>query len=293
MADINSIAPDAMGKDETDDKEHIWRILGYGNPGTGKTHFGFTMPEPVFCIDTENKAHSITNKFDKEIYLFEANNYDEAVNALNQSLDALEAVYAGDVDEFSEGTRGTIMVDSMSNLWDWAQQKYMEMAYPGRERNEVNFQSALQGGNDSDWQSIKRLHNERFRERMVKSSFNLYWTATSQEDYASILSGSDDPPAKPNGEKNNLYKATELIHFFEGEEGKPAANLKKNARTKWRFGGLYYPTFHKVSEILDNIVAAEANPEDITFGELKKTFPQEVDLFDGDPDIIMKGGQEE
>ena len=292
MADINSIAPDAMGKDETDDKEHIWRILGYGNPGTGKTHFGFTMPEPVFCIDTENKAHSITNKFDKEIYLFEANNYDEAVNALNQSLDALEAVYAGDVDEFPEGTRGTIMVDSMSNLWDWAQQKYMEMAYPGRERNEVNFQSALQGGNDSDWQSIKRLHNERFRERMVKSSFNLYWTATSQEDYASILSGSDDPPAKPTGEKNNLYKATELIHFFEGEQGVPTSNLKKSALTKWKFGMLQWPTFDIVEEIIMSIQKAEGSDEDVTLGELKNSFPQDVDLHDGDPDLVYTNSED-
>jgi len=293
MTDINSIAPDAMGKDESDDKEHIWRVLGYGNPGTGKTHFGFTMPEPVFCIDTENKAHSITDKFDKQIYLFEVDNYDEAINAMNQALDALEAVYAGKVDGFEKGTRGTIMVDSMSNMWDWAQQKYMEMAYPGRERNEVDFQSALQAGNDSDWQSIKRLHNERFRERMVRSNFHIYWTSTSREDYNAILSGSDDPPAKPTGEKNNLYKATELLHFFEGENGRPAANLKKNARTKWRFGGLYYPTFEDVSDIIEGIVQAEASPEDITLKELKESFPQQVDLYDGDPDIIMKNGGEE
>lgn len=285
MVDVSSIAPDAMDKDESDDKEHIWRLLGYGNPGTGKTHFGFTMPEPVFCIDTENKAHSITDKFDKEIYVFEVDNYDEATNALNQSLDALQAY----LDQ--EGVRGTLMVDSMANMWDWAQQKYMEMAYPGRNVNEVDFQSALQSG-DSDWQSIKRLHNERFREQMVTSPFNLYWTSTSREDYGAILQGSDDPPAKPTGEKNNVYKATEVLHFYEGEDGKPAANLKKNARTKWRFGGLMYPTFDKVSEIIENIVAAETDPEDITFSELKATFPQEVGLYEGDPDLIMTGGEE-
>jgi hypothetical protein len=285
MVDVSSIAPDAMGKDESDNKEHIWRVLGYGNPGTGKTHFGFTMPEPVFCIDTENKAHSITDKFDKEIYLFEVDNYDEAINALSQSLDALEKY------QTEEGVRGTLMVDSMSNMWDWAQQKYMEMAYPGRDPNEVDFKSALQSG-DSDWQSIKRLHNERFRDKMATSDFHLYWTSTSREDYGAILSGSDDPPAKPTGEKNNVYKATEVLHFFEGEDGRPAANLKKNARTKWRFGGLYYPTFQKVEEIIEGIVDAETSPEDITLGDLKKSFPQEVDLYDGDPDLIMGGGEE-
>ena len=286
MVDVSSIAPDAMDSEESGSKEHIWRVLAYGNPGTGKTHYGFTMPEPVFCIDTENKAHSITDKFDKEIYLFEVDNYDEAVNTLNQSLDALQKFWE------EENTRGTIMVDSMANLWDWAQQKYMEMAYPGRDANEVDFQSALQGGNDSDWQSIKRLHNERFREKMVTSPYNLYWTSTSREDYGAILQGSDDPPAKPTGEKNNVYKATEVLHFYEGEDGKPTANLKKNAQTKWRFGGLQYPTHDKVSEIINSVVEAEKSPDDITFGELKEKFPQKVDLYDGDPDLIMQGNED-
>jgi hypothetical protein len=285
MVDVSSIAPDAMDKDESDGKEHIWRVLGYGNPGTGKTHFGFTMPEPIFCIDTENKAHSITDKFDKEIFLFEVNNYDEAKNALNQSLDALEAYWN------EEDVRGTLMVDSMSNMWDWAQQKYMEMAYPGRDPHEVNFQSALQSG-DSDWQSIKRLHNENFREEMVTSPFHLYWTCTSREDYAAMLSGSDDPPAKPDGEKNNVFKATEVVHFYEGEDGKPSANLKKNARTKWRFGGLEYPEFDKVEEIIESIVQAEKDPQPVTLSELKGTFSQDVSLFDGDPDVVMSGGEE-
>lgn len=285
MVDVSSIAPDAMSKEDSDGKEHIWRILGYGNPGTGKTHFGFTLPEPIFCIDTENKAHSITDKFDKEIYIFEVNNYDEAISALNQALDALEMYQKED------GVRGTLMVDSMSNLWDWAQQKYMEMAYPGREKHEVNFKSALQS-RDSDWQTIKRLHNERFRERMVTSPFNLYWTSTSREDYNAILSGDDSPPAKPDGEKNNIYKATEVLHFFEGEDGRPAVNLKKNARTRWRFGGLYYPSFTDVEEILEGIVEAEKSPESITLKELKSKFSQDVELFDGDPDIIMSGGEE-
>ena len=285
MVDVSSIAPDAMDKGEADGKQHVWRILGYGNPGTGKTHFGFSMPAPVFCIDTEGKAHSITDKFDKDIYVFEVSNYDEARDALSQALDALRKY------QKEEGVIGTLMVDSMANMWDWSQQKYMEMAYPGRDPHEVNFKSALQSG-DSDWQTIKRLHNQQFREPMLASPFHLYWTSTSREDYGAILQGSDDPPAKPTGEKNNVYKATEVLHFYEGADGKPHANLKKNARTKWRFGSLEYPTFRKVSEIIDNVVAAEKNPEDITLGELKETFPQSVDLYDGDPDLIMQGSDE-
>lgn len=291
MVDVSNIAPDAMSKGESDEKKHTWRLLGYGNPGTAKTHFGFSMVEhedigPVFCIDTEGKAHSITHKFDGEIYVWEVSNYDEAQEALSQALDAAEK-YLVEEDE-----RGVIMVDSMTHLWDWAQQKYMEMAYPGRDPNEVNFQSALQGGNDSDWQSIKRLHNDRFRKKMLESGFHLYWTATSREDYGAILSGQDDPPAKPQGEKNNIYKATDVLHFYEGEDGVPTANLKKAALTKWKFGKLEWPTFDKASEIIRSVVSAEESDEAVTFGELKEKFPQDVSLHDGDPDLVMTGQEE-
>lgn len=285
MVDIKSIAPDAMEKSESDQKEHVWRVLGYGNPGTGKTHFGFTMPEPIVCIDTEAKAHAITDKFDRDIYLFQVDNYTEASEALDQALDLLEAFKKDD------GRIGTLMIDSMSNMWDWAQQRHMELAYPGREQGEVNFNSALSGG-QSDWQTIKRLHNERFRERMVNSDYNLYWTATSSEDYNAILSGQRDPPAKPNGEKDNQYKATELIHFIEGEDGKPAANLKKTAITKWRFGLLYYPTFDAMKEIITSIADAEKSDEPKTIGDLKDSFTQNVDIFDGDPDIIYQNKED-
>lgn len=287
MVDISSIAPDAMSKEESDEKDHTWRILTYGNPGTGKTHFGFSMPGPVMCIDTEGKAHSITDKFDKEIYLWEVNNYDEACDALSQAIDALEA-YRNE-----EGVVGTIMVDSMSNMWDWAQQKYVELDNPGKEPHEVNFSAALGRGGESDWQIIKRLHNKRFRQRMLETDFNLCWTATSREDYGAILSGQDDPPARPQGEKDNLYKATELIHFYEGEDGVPTANLKKNALTKWKFGKLEWPTFDMVKEIIESIHEAESSDESITFGELKQSFPQDVDLFDGDPDLVYKNQSSE
>jgi len=281
MVDVSSIAPDAMSKDESIEKEHTWRILGYGNPGTGKTHFGFTMPKPVFCIDTEGKAHSITEKFDGDIYIFEVDNYDEAETALSQALDGLEA-YRNE-----ENQIGTLMVDSMSNMWDWAQQKYVELDNPGKSPHEVNFSSAL-GSGQSDWQIIKRLHNQRFRERMLDTEFNLYWTGTSSEDYGAILEGQDDPPAKPDGEKNNIYKSTEVLHFYEGHEGVPTANLKKNALTKWKFGKLEWPTFDMVDEIIMSIHDAETSDEQITFGELKESFPQEVDLYDGDPDLVYR-----
>lgn len=290
MVDVSSLAPDAMNADEAAETDHRYRFLGYGNPGTGKTHFGYTMPDPVMIIDTEGKADAISQKFDSEHFVWQPSNYDEAVDALDQALDV------GDKFLREEDQRGTIVVDSFSLIWDWSQQKYMEMAYPGREQNEVNFSSALQAGGESDWQSIKRYHNERFRERMLDSDLHLYWTAMSAEDYGAIIEGNDDPPAKPVGEKNNQYKCSELLHFYEGEDGKPHANLKKTALTKWRFGGMQWPDFNKASGVIETVSQAESNPEPIKMGdlltELRRDHDADVSLHEGDPDMVYKRGED-
>lgn len=289
--DVSSIAPDAMDKTDAEQKDHIWRFLVYGNPGTGKTHFGFSMAEsdrvgPVLCIDTEQKAHSIAEKFDGEIYIWSVESYTEAADALDDVL-AVAREYRSQA-----GERAVIMVDSMSHLWDWSQQRYKEMAHPGTDPQSVNLTSALEGG-DSDWQAIKRLHNERFRDRIVNSPYHSVWTATSREDYGAILEGQEDPPAKPEGEKNNIYKATEVLHMFEGEQGVPTANLKKTAPTKWKFGMLEWPEFDAVAEIIESIVNAERSPEQVTLGEIRSSFEPDVTLHDGDPDLALRGDTNE
>lgn len=292
MVDINSIAPDAVDKSEEEGsaiQNHLYRILIYGNPGTAKTHFAYTMPEPICLIDTEGKADAITDKFDKQILYFDVDGYEAARDALNQSLDVLEKW------EAENGQKGTIVVDSISEMWDWAQQRHIEMKHPNANGpDDVNLKSALQSdGGGGDWQHIKRLHNERFREPMLLSDYHVCWTAKSEEDYAAIMSGeSSDPPAKPSGEKNNIYKATELVHAYEGPDGTPHANLKKTSLTKWKFGGMEWPTFPKASEVIETVAEAEADPQDYTISEIARKFQPDVTLHDGDPDILMSGGEE-
>lgn len=291
MVDINSIAPDAVDKAKEDESpvlDHLYRILIYGNPGTAKTHFAYSMPEPVCIIDTEGKADAISNKFDKQILYFDADGYEEAREALNQSMDFLQQW------EEEHDQKGTIVVDSITEMWDWAQQRHIEMKHPNASGpDDVNLKSALQSDSGGDWQHIKRLHNERFRDAMLMADYHICWTAKSQEDYAAIMSGeADDPPAKPSGEKNNIYKATELIHTFEGQDGTPHANLKKTALTKWKFANLEWPTFPKAKEIVETVAQAEADPEDYSLAEIMDQFEPNVSLYDGDPDVIMSGGEE-
>lgn len=288
MPEITDIAAGGRSKEEAEGIGHRWRFLVYGNPGVGKTHFGLTMPEPVMFLDTEGKGNAILDKFDKEVVYWQPQDYDELTSALAEALDTLNAVEAGNIDGFEEGTIGTILIDSMALCWEWAQQKYVSMAYPGKSVDDVEFQSALQGGGQSDWKAIKRLHNEEFRKQMLDSPYHLCWTATSSEDYGAVLSGeADEPPMKPDGEKNNVYKCSEMVHIFEGDQGRPMGNLRKSALTRVKFGRMNWPTFGSVSEAVRELQDAEKSDEDIRLGELEDEL--DVDLFTGDPDIIYRG----
>jgi len=290
MPEISDIAPSSSSKEEAEDMGHRWRFLVYGNPGVGKTHFACSMPGPIAFIDTEGKGNAIFDKFDKEIVYWQVEDYDELSQALAEALDTLNAIKDGDVDGFEAGTIGTIVVDSMALCWEWAQQKYVQMAYPGKSVDDVEFQSALQGGGQSDWKAIKRLHNEEFRKLMLDSDFHFCWTATSSEDYGAVLSGdADEPPMKPDGEKNNVYKCSELVHIFEGDQGRPMANLRKSALTRIKFGRMLWPDAAKVQDAITTLHDAEMSDEDVHLDNLEDEL--NVDLYTGDPDIIYRKGE--
>lgn len=260
-----ALAPDALSHDEAQDSEYKWRLLCWGEPRTGKTHFSYTAPPPLAFIDTEGKGDSISHKFefeDDEFAMWQPDDYDEAMTALNQALDFLN--YWKD----EEGKTGTLVVDSISIMWEWSKQKYVEDFYPGRDIDDVNLTSGFAGSN-SDWKVIKKYHNKDFRQPILDSDFNFIWTAMAEEDYGKKLE-EDLPytPDKPAGEKSNRYKVTDVLRIVENDKGIPTGMLEKTGLTKYRYSGLEYPTFEKHKQTIREIEEAEL--EDIP--------PEEMDL---------------
>lgn len=259
---VEDIAPNAMGPETAKNKEHTWRVLVWGSEGVGKTHFAYTMPQPVCLIDTEGKADQIAHKFGDGFYIWQPTNYDEARESMDEALDVLDHYYS------SEDEVGTLVVDSMSIMWEWAQQKYVDKYYMDEDFAEAKEKfSAGFGGGQSDWKKIKDFHNNKFREVMLNSPYHICWTAMAGDDYEAAMNGVQGRK-KPVGEKNNVYKVDHIIHIDQDEQGIPVGAMEKSGLTKYRFTGLEYPDFDKLSETVHSIEEAEMSEEDVGVDEL-------------------------
>lgn len=282
--DIGDVAPNAMTKDEAEEQERRQGIMVWGDPGMGKTHFSYTMPDPVCIIDTEGKSDDISHKFEGtgngDPFIWQPSDYDGAVKALDEAFEVLEQFHS------QAGVLGTIVVDSMSIMWDWSQQKYVEFAYPTKDdTSEVEFSSAMGRGGESDWKQIKRYHNVNFRQRIIDSPFHFCWTQMRGDDYSAVMEGeTTNPPDKPVGEKENPYKANYIVHLIEDEDGAPIGNLEKSALTKHNYVGLRYPTYDKHNEILERLDAVETDRSSEDISDIEQDFG--IKLIQGNPSYV-------
>lgn len=246
-----------MSLEEAQDTSYLWRILVWSDPGRGKSHFAYTMPQPIVFIDTEGKADAIAHKFDGDIFLWQPEDYEEAVDSLEEAINLLKTA------KEKTGEIGTIVVDSMSVMWGWAQQHYVNEYYFGKDMSEVELTSGL-GGGQSDWKVIKDFHNEKFRKKMLNTKFHLCWTAMREDDYETILEQGKQRADKPGGEKENRYKISDEIRFREDDDGATIGILKKSGLIRHKYSGLKWPTFEKHQKLTREIEEAELSEHDAT-----------------------------
>lgn len=260
---------------EAADMENRWSILVWSNPGKGKTHFGYSSKDPVCIIDTEGKSHHLADKFsDKMVEIYQPSDYDEALDALHDAVELLENV------KRETGRIGTLVVDSMSIMWEWSQQKYVDKFYRGKDKDEVNFSSGMGTSGQSDWKQIKRYHNTMFRQTIIDSPFHFVWTAMSTDDYeAAIENDVSFTPKKPSGEKDNEYKASEVLRLREDAEGKTIAELEKSDKINHNYTGLEKPDYPKHKSVVRAIKDAESDNRSMSSVEAEFG----VNVFEGNP----------
>ena len=261
----------AMTLQEAAELERRWKIMVWGPPGLFKSHFCYTAPEPIAFLDLEGKADDIAGKFEgKRVAIWQPSDYYEAQDALEEALTWLEQV----MDE--EDKRGTIVVDSMSEMWDWAQFAYVQEAYP-MDDPEEKLKDVFKNLSIGDWKWIKNKHNAEFRQRITDSPFHFVWTAGEKED-VDMESGASEIRAE--GEKNNKHKADTIIHARKDSKGVKVGDMVKSNFTDRLFRGLERPTFDRVVEAVRVIEDAETNPGDYTVGDIKETVGVEVVMHD-------------
>lgn len=275
---VKDIAPDALTSSEAAERERRWTTMVWAEPGMGKSHFSMSGQSPVCVIDTEGKADELAHKFSNEgpyddPFIFQPSDFDGAKEALHQALSLLDAFRE------EEGVIGTLAVDSMSVMWGWSQQKYVDKFYPHAEDpSEVELKTGF-GSGKSDWKQIKNYHNVQFRQPMIDSPYHLVWTAMSEDDYDAQINEGNRDAEKPAGEKENVYKVDEVIRLKEGNDGAPIGELQKSGKVKHRYTGLRYPTFDKHRKLIEAIDEAEAGNGSISNIEAKHG----VRIVEGNP----------
>lgn len=280
--DISDIAPDATDVQEAAENEPRWSILAWAEPGKGKSHFAYTMPDPIVFVDTEGKADELADKFTaKDIHIFTPSDYDEAKAAVEKGLEVLDA-YRTQQDRI-----GTIVVDSMSDMWEWAQTKYVDVYYPNQSRDEVNLSAGIGTSESSDWKQIKAYHNAKFRKQMVESPYHLCWTAMEKDDFDAVLNDGEKRAKKPAGEKTNVYKADEVFRIREDSQGRPVGELHKSGKIKHRYTGLVYPTFDKHREVVEAIKNAEKGG--VSPSAVPSQTGYDVTVVEGNPKYVNRG----
>jgi hypothetical protein len=209
------------------------RILVYGSTHTGKTHFACTMPEPVFILDSEDRAGIIIGKFSNEegyaknIKIAKWTTFSQLERLVNASLRMLEKHYQNtcefddDGNLIKEGEVGTIVIDSMSQAWDAVHEAYIDEKFGADAvRTEVHLDPM------NDYKTLNEMHNS-VRESITTSRFNCCFTCTAKSVYDKEdrfkITG-----LKPEGQKKNTYMV-DVVLFMYNINGVPHCDIEKNS----------------------------------------------------------------
>lgn len=109
----------------------------YGEPGSGKSHFAATFPEPIYVIDTENRFARLGRKFPgKDIRVMHCYAEDDdgifdpvaTLHKMEQAISQIRALSKADT-----ASVGTIVLDSASDVWQYSME-YMKIEHLTKDR---------------------------------------------------------------------------------------------------------------------------------------------------------------
>ncbi|PHQ43924.1 hypothetical protein Z052_01940 [Halorubrum sp. C191] len=281
----------AISVEQAAERDRRWKIMAWGPPKLFKTHMGFTMPEPVAFLDLEGKADDIAHKFtNREVQIWQPKSMtaepDTKFRRTRKALD--EALEWLDWHREKRGVTGSIVVDSMSLMWEWAQTHHILENYKLKDPEEVELSANFNSSQESDWQVIKEYHNGEFRGRIVDSPYHFYWTAMERVDFEETFEDEQDRQYyEPKGEKNNPYKADTILRARKDDDSGKVGDLVGSNFTDNVFVGMEKPTFPKVRDAVNRIEEAESSDEPVAVDELADAIEAET-IIDHDPQVYVQ-----
>jgi len=262
---------DSGSKDET---SKGLDVLVYSDSNGGKTFFAMTFPEPMFFIDTEGRANK-TRQFhfpNKSIRISSPleirTNYKtgkEVENAVDmeKSVDNLINSLVDVINYIKQTkiTSGTVVMDSMSDVWSWIQEEgKIRLAKAGKvDMAQFRLKSQF------DWGGITNKYLSVLLSMKKLTEYGLNVVLTSREkrvpDYATVsapVKGQESFSDKIKTQKDTPYHISTIINLdvktiktSEGIKQKRFAKIEKLESVSGDFVEIENITYDKLKEIID------------------------------------------
>lgn len=234
-------------------EEQVYKILSYAMEGVGKTHFGMTMPEPIYFLESElDKAKIIVGKFASDEQDEDGNDKIRDIKIIQwRDTETLKKIIPLVITRLKEekkktGRTGSIVVDSFSLLWELSQKEY-------RLRNNKPLSARLSPRDD--YSSINAIHNE-IRDLILDSGFHVYGTARGKNLYEDANDTFKVTGMGASGQKENPFAFDWTLEMKKNETGEVHTVIKKTAisgKTTAPVKNVTFPTFLKiVGKLKDN-----------------------------------------
>lgn len=202
---------------ETSSGKRGYNIGLYGISGTGKTHFGLTAPEPIIIFDTETGASLLAPNFKgkdiKVVNLFNEN----SVKSWEKYVQAVDAV----IKLAEEGKVKTIIVDSMTDVWEFCQDYAKETIWKIKSTARLNQQW--------DWGTINKLYKQQLL-KLINTKANVIFTSRASEDYMSA--GHPSGTYSPRWQKDTSYQLDYVMEMKFNKQQQTFIGIFNKSRTK-------------------------------------------------------------
>ncbi|MFB6236993.1 MAG: AAA family ATPase [Halopenitus sp.] len=240
--------------------------LLYGGQGVGKTYTALTSEqEPIFVIDTEMRTDlTATEKFaDKDIRVYEPveinfddvdpdNPLEDAID-IPATLDNINNAVIGLVNGCRDGEieGGTVVFDSVTDLWDWVMEAGKLRLMEANEVDEATFRLE----NQMDWGGIKSRHYKILTAlRVLTKKYNMDVILTAREK---------EKPDYADGGGEHYIKCENSVPFMSGVnirftrevrkgQTRHIANFKKIGANNQPDKELIDPTFEEIRQTVDS-----------------------------------------